>query len=290
MKKYKLLKWYPSLRTYYKVGDIIELINSGDYGKIPCILSAIEVESNPEFWEEIEEKEYEIIKLKAINSPSSKPISDDYSDGKVRWSIDDRPTWKSIETLLKEGDHIIYQVKRLSDGEIFTIGDPCHLKNGNGHRNPIVKFEITYNEYGTIKYRHRNTLKVWVNTMHNSPWGPFELDIIVKSPDKMFTTYDNVDIYTGDLYYYIVKHDRGIIPHAWEVLKHKVDWNNPSKPPLGSVQFNSDYKAEEYIKENKPKYSDKQVLDIIHETRHFSSNSSTKDIFNLVTKKYNVKV
>lgn len=80
----------------------------------------------------------------------------------------------------------------------------------------------------------------------------------VESP--LFITKDNISKYFGDTYYYIVENDRGIIPHAWEILEGIITWQNPEKSPLGKVNFHDLKKAEQYIKENKPQYSEKDML------------------------------
>lgn len=69
MKKYKLLKWYPSLPRDWKIGMNVGM-GDRNWGYSPTssieydkCLDNKEVENNPEFWEEIIEKDYEIIQF-----------------------------------------------------------------------------------------------------------------------------------------------------------------------------------------------------------------------------------
>lgn len=191
MKKYKLIKEYPSCEFMkLKKGSIVKQLEfsgctfyneTGDVTNL-C-LNKTSVENYPEFWEEVKEKEWEIIKLKAISSPSSKPISDQFKEGKIRWSNDDNPIWKIPEELLKEKDHCIYQIKRLSDREIFTIED--RVKNG-----VIKNINIEDDE-----------LKIIVKP--NNHIALFEVDLSkLEKVNPLFTTEDGVDIYEGDECWY----------------------------------------------------------------------------------------
>lgn len=56
MKKYKLIKWYPSVGNHLVVGDIVEKrLGNITYMKGNFIIAPSEVENNPEFWQEIVE-------------------------------------------------------------------------------------------------------------------------------------------------------------------------------------------------------------------------------------------
>ena len=59
MEKYRLKKWYPSLKQDWSKGDIAEWFDGYYWNKGKVIsngLSKNEVENNPDFWELIEEK------------------------------------------------------------------------------------------------------------------------------------------------------------------------------------------------------------------------------------------
>jgi len=57
MKKFKLIKWYPSIPKFYEVGNIVRLCECYYCDLMGNrIASKNEVEDNPEFWDEIIEK------------------------------------------------------------------------------------------------------------------------------------------------------------------------------------------------------------------------------------------
>lgn len=67
-------------------------------------------------------------------------ISDQYKDGKIRWTMDTRPRWKDPFLIAKGAStsFSIHSIERLSDGAIFTVGDEVGLTelmpSGNIHK------------------------------------------------------------------------------------------------------------------------------------------------------------
>jgi len=305
MKKYKLIKEYPGCKFIgLNLGNIVKSFEysgsiwyneSGDSSNL-CINSGT-VENYPEFWEEVKEKEWEIIKLKAISNPSSKPISDQFHEGKIRWSNDDNPIWKIPEELLKEKGHCIYQIKRLSDGETFTIGDRC-TPNSTNNSAFISKFEFISTDILRIQ-GEKEGKRYWY----------LDIKTINKVKEPLFTTEDGVDIYEeqgcfgvcikeyseDDVYkLYSIHSDIG-----WHSEPNKEYWktfstkekaeqyifNNKIKTVYGvngtftktasSFEnkikqdyaagdwkwFDSEKERDEYIEENKPRFSKKDMLD-----------------------------
>ena len=99
--KYKLIKEYPGSP---KLGYIDDLNKSGHNNQGEYVQSMYD--KNPEFWQEVVEKNYEILSYITIESELIK-----YKDLDINDDL-------NCDKYLK-----IYSVKRLSDGEIFTIGD-----------------------------------------------------------------------------------------------------------------------------------------------------------------------
>jgi len=211
MKKYKLIKEYPGS---YKIGYTTIQVE-------PCPSCS----NYPEFWQPVVEKDYEILLISLHRSDKPKITNmigcgNDY-----------------ILSLLNCDGNKIHSIKRLSDSEIFTIGDKTY-------DGKITKFELNNN----------NSINVFIE---NVTW--IKLDLLIKSKTPLFKTEDGVDIFEGNNYYFIVLNNN--LSVNWQVQKSICDWNNPLKPPLGKIQFSTKEKAEEYILMNKPLLSLNDVLE-----------------------------
>lgn len=259
MKRYKLIKEYPGSP---KLGYIVNFkeefpyVSPAEYeAGCKCNLSLYECQKYPEFWEEIKEPEFEILELQGSNGVywyktrdnkfSSFPhvISGRFEDWTERFKLvaNFDKGYTAIENLV-EKDFKITRVQRLSDKEIFTIGD----KTNNGI---IEKFELS-GDMIRVHFKDKGNYHVNLNTIEHSK--------------ALFTTEDGVDKYKGDSYYYIVTGDiSSILVNKWIVMCHTVDWDNPKKVPLGAIQFHNLTPAQEYIDLNKPKYSKKQVINVL---------------------------
>jgi hypothetical protein len=118
MKKYRLIKEYPGSP---RLGTTVKRIdNSTMYKTIEDIgypFLSITIENQPEFWEEIVEKDYEILEYK---TESGLTLKAPFLEDSEHFYINQRCK--------------IHSIKRLSDGEIFTIGDKVNhpLFSGNG--------------------------------------------------------------------------------------------------------------------------------------------------------------
>jgi hypothetical protein len=113
MKRYRLIKKYPGSPELGAIWD-------------EC---STDCPKYPEFWEEVIEPTFEILSFKRNNS------SQNYKD--TLFILDEKtklfnPTFRhsnlTLEHCLKGGFYI-HSVKRLSDDEVFTIGDKIIEKN-----------------------------------------------------------------------------------------------------------------------------------------------------------------
>ena len=111
MSKYKLIKIYPGSP---KLGTIVEVDKDGWC----CTSCNLNPQDYPEFWEKVVEKDYEILSFKS--NFYTFVLDDDgyYSYNKNRERL-------SLSNLEKNPLYTIHSVKRLSDGEVFTVGDKC---------------------------------------------------------------------------------------------------------------------------------------------------------------------
>ncbi len=161
--------------------------------------------------EKVEELDYEILSV----------ISND----KIVISKSGYTYPECFQTLVDQKDDFdIHSVKRLSDGEVFTIGDEVLYKG-----NKITKIFI-------------NTLKtdlkgIWVT--HNN--GNTHLETVPKLKTPLLITEDGVDIFKGNEYYFIFPDFHiAFEPKANAIL-------------IGALgTFSTKEKAEEYVLLNKP--------------------------------------
>lgn len=271
--EYKLIKKYPSLPKDWEEGMIVGL-GIGDK-RLPNTFSPCngkykdyyvyykEVTNNPEFWEEVIEKEYEILSIrKTIN------------DGEILKFKDGRNPYTGLEYTGGETSEI-YSVKRLSDGEIFTIGDKAQTIGKYPHS--ITSIQLKKDFY--------NNDRVWIHWEKDC--GGNWLESIEKCKEKIFTTEDRVDIFEGD-YYYVVyfQKERFGLPkgtdlftvskaHKAETLGRDETWSTNCK------FFSKKEAAQEYILMNKPlNISIKKLCPIIGQC-----NNTTYIDLDLLTKK-----
>jgi hypothetical protein len=140
----------------------------------------IGVEPSSEFWEEVVEKDYEILSFRA--STGLLRIKD--YDGLFQANGDVRRDNTTEQSLLK-GGWDIYSVKRLNDGEIFTIGDK--IKDGN----IITKIDRFFIKNDNLLF-----------TTEDTNCGNYLINLI-KYKQPLFTTQDNVDLKFGDKFYVV---------------------------------------------------------------------------------------
>lgn len=243
-KRYILRKWYPSLpkerdlspqhiNTAYQKGE------NGDYymhtktgfHSIP----KKEVENNPEFWEKVE-KDYEILSFHKKGHPhlAMKGTKDRFD---IRYEMY-RPT---EEELIEKGWQI-HAVKKLSDGEVFTVGDRIYFDN-------VSPFKINEIE------QHGKRIVFYSNGVPRVPNCYIENAIKVKQP--LFTTEDGVDIFEGDSYCFIEPY--AFYPQA-SIAPDKNDWKHDT------VRFSTREKAQEWVEENKPLYSKNDILNALEDS------------------------
>jgi hypothetical protein len=234
-KKYKLIEIYPGspplgTEFTYWTDNISQQIYNPKYGFISMKI----VNDYPKFWQEIVEKEYEILSLKykkpdgwlhtfKCNQIVEAKIEDGFTKFKTphnSWDYYD----KSDSIFFEVFD--IHSVKRLSDDEIFTIGDKYN--DGDLKNETIIKFNIS----------SENGLLVNSNMLKN----------ISKAKQSLFKTDDGVAIYEGDIFYTIDS-------------SFKVQTTFGGKDEVDNA-WSTKEAAEKYILMNKPCLSIKEILEL----------------------------
>jgi hypothetical protein len=249
-KKYKLLKKYPSLPDNWEIGMIVGL---GDYptlGYAPTsglyhqmFIPQNQVEKNPEFWKEIiVNKPYKILSL---NTNSFFGI-----------------TKSSVDIIVFEEKNIetwtIHSVERLSDGEIFTIGDKIW------HQKTINKIEL-----------YDDTLKL---SQDEYNWSLLHS---ARKNKVLFKTEDGVEIFNGDKVWYISLSDN--IIREWSAYYRPEVYEN-----IKYLFFSTKEEAEDYLLIGKNCLSIKEIAPLIGQAnmgQHIDLDLLTKKLLKIVKEK-----
>lgn len=238
MNRYKLIKKYPgspelnSIVFLYDSGMCVPDYRIDDSGSWADDIKIIE--SHPEFWEKVEEKDYEILKLKCIFS------SPTHSPGDIINHVEpiDCQNYYKMKSCFD-----IHSIKRLSDGEVFTVGNKVnYIGNQNYNTWEIVNFLIS-KETITAGSEDNQICEYISDIKH------------CKTP--LFTTEDGVDVFKGDTCYRISLVDNYL--HS----KVSVTTAREQILPIPSYfkYFSNKELAQEHIDNNKPMYSKKDMLD-----------------------------
>lgn len=180
----------------------------------------------PEFWEEVKEKEYEILSFEYDESRTTLR-----ENGYYVWEQCDpidcyNGKGATLEEMLDENKYPnckIFSIYRFSDGEIFTIGDK--VEGG-----PITAFNV-----------YPNIIVPIVTTQ----WGDTSFHFHeLKKETYLFKTEDNVPIYKGDKYWYVCDD----LPTILYSLDH-ADKGSGSKKDVH--YFSTKQAAEDYITRNR---------------------------------------
>ena len=215
--KYILKKEYPGSP---KLGTVIERdSNCSNYyyrliEGVSNTFTPKNIENQPEFWQPVVEKDYEILEYKTESGISCKApfLSDSH-----QFYIDERCK--------------IYSIKRISDNSIFTIGDDV-LSKTCGVPNKILSIEIINNK---IRLCPRNSF--------------YNLEDIKKVKQKLFTTEDGINIFEGDNVNWVC--DNYEYFNTINIDKTHCNLINGYSKGIYKI-FSTKEKAEEYILMNKP--------------------------------------
>lgn len=284
MKKYKLIKPYPSLPKNWEKGMEVGQGDRNDGTYSPCnskyettssvvLLSKEEVENNSEFWDEV--IEYPIgtkAENTRINSVITKHSDGWYKIQKTAYTDKDVKNSKYIKLLenkVVEKDYEIltvtakenhpnipvgqvvkkwlninmdyfniHSVKRLSDGEVFTVDDKI---NGTASINEKIKFGPGYVKI-TSFFINDEKLGFKITTGICYPeYNTFSVIRHYKAP--LFTTDDGVAIFEGDEVF--------VVHNSFRIEKFR-----KINPELNYFKrFSTKKAAKEYVLYSMPKIS-----------------------------------
>ena len=154
-------------------------------------------------------------------------------------------SYSEIE-LLNNSNFKIHSVKRLKDGEVFTIGE--NVIYDEQYSKPIIEFDI-YNhpQEGTICRAITNSYSVGNEKQYNN------INSLKKEPVPIFETEDGVSVYAGDEFYVVTLKYFNIT---------KTIAPNFTKKPQNYKRFSTLEKATRYVLLHKPCLSAYQASNV----------------------------
>jgi len=235
-----------------KTGKIAEWNKENDRFKVDNDLIPNWLIENSADWEEVVEEEYEILSVIDANNEvwRKEKGGNIYFKGSL---------WVLLESFGQNWR--IHSVKRLSDGEIFTIGDLVKFPFGN-YPAKINKIIVVKDERNDVvcKISEGSLNKIAFCVDRNV--GNLLLENAEKSKQPLFVTEDGKEIYEGDKFWYPNTHVWGVnIIEANANNYHYVVDVNKYKT------FSTKDKAEESILENKPCLSIADVFKVLKTVR-----------------------
>lgn len=244
MKKYRLIKTYPGSPKLNTIIDLETAVN----GQIIQGKWCYDIDKTPEYWKEVVKKDYEILSF-IWNFGSYKPIYTLKNNLYCHdWKISGTNKYNQDE-LLNDKNYLIYSVRRLSDDEIFTIGDIVKI-NSNSIKYIITQIQINKNSKISIS---GNCIEQGISTFNNY-WESINH---IKQP--LFKTEDGVDIFEGDQFYFIAGSDKKFDHNLGTLVASK-----NATAHLALARFSKKEKGEEYILMNKPCLSVNDVLSVMN--------------------------
>lgn len=275
MKNYKLIKKYPSLPSDWELGMEVGM-GDRNWGYSPCFMNYFdkcletkEVENNPEFWELVEELcvpigtkfKVEGSTIYTIYKKEDGRICINWKENKegVSYSIKEinnlfrAKIWEEVkeyeilDTCPIEG--AIYKIKRLSDDEVFTVGDYVQLGFSDD-----TWWSSTNCKIKEIKIKNN---VITFNIAENDSEGDytFSLDQWRKVKKVLHVSNDGVELYHGDTFFHVDSY--------FNIGKGKI--NTSSFTPLKGIEvFSTQIAAKEWVYENKPEFSRKQIREVLN--------------------------
>jgi len=271
MKKFKLIKEYPNCGNPLNV-IVKELTNGKGYWDGSKVYNKNIIEKHPEFWEEVIEKDYEILSYYQESNVHGKHV---YLNLHVNW-----------EHIVKQ-NYKIHSVKRLSDGEIFTVDD--EVKSIHWYEEiPFTTIEgFHINKHMDCKPIGSMIIEVKGYCRDKSNW--LSLEKSMKNHKKpLFTTEDGVDIFIGDSYWTLnTKVDDWIFEEL--AARDNINYfykNKDYAKNTGIYYFSTKEAAEEYLLMNKPCLSINDVLNVTYNPVE-TKTSTTRKLKQIVKKQVN---
>jgi hypothetical protein len=235
MKKYKIIKTYPGSD---KLGTIITLDKNGECWSTPQLVIENDCKHHPEFFEEIIQKQYEILfyHCKSLgHTLKASQFTDTQFGGNSEWSI--------------------YSIRRLNDSEVFSIGDvlvDTFNKSQGSFTLKEIEFESAPCDKGTGKLSFVHT--------HQILGKYIPLERLQKAKPVLFVTEDGVSVVENDNVHWVINGK-----YAYELRICEAHIKSSLLERDVYKIFSSFEKAQDFILMNKPILSIKDLLDLAKE-------------------------
>lgn len=263
MKKFKLIKKYPhspELNTIITKIDTYWGYPDGQDSNRIVFLRKDKPEDYPEYWQEVVEKDYEILSFVNIKTTLLVELHKNSKYACKKGTGYEGKGVSNEEYCLNSKDLKIHSIKRLSDGEIFTIGDKIQLDEDNTTYGTITALYISHEQLRFYCGKLGGVLCHDIDKRNN----------FKKVKQPLFTTEDGVDVYEDS--------------NVWSINKKTFQFCSKGHkgfykgfiPNSNYLYFSTKEKAEEYIKLNSIRYSLKDIKEAFGESRTLSF----KSIFN----------
>lgn len=249
MKEYTLKRWYPTLPVDWKHPEIIIVVErEHGFNLHPSLKNSLTEETirfgevtHSEFWEEVLPKEYEILTFISRDSGYVGGVmyTTLRTNGKYLNSNCIGSGLYPLSSVLKAPHWKINKVRRISDGEVFTVGDRLKYQNSDGFR-VVIGFEYDCN---ILKANFEGGVRIGLT-------GYSKLK-------PLFTTEDGVEVYSGFTVYQVSLVGKEFSIHSTEARKEI------TPVPSYFKYFSTEAIAKQYIVMNKPVLSVLETYDIM---------------------------
>lgn len=258
--KYKLIETYPNSPQLGFIFDENE--NPNPICNDTIIFS---IQNYPKFWEEVYESNFEILEFKDCNNGDTFKLNNNKC-----YSRSPNNSYVSLHNMLHVGrcvddkSFIITKIKRLSDGEIFTIGNKIKL-NENWEDDCVLDKIYCEDEYLTFQLKQGPSITSYREKIFEDEFKNWEkVDV--------FKTFDGEEFTYGDRVWWVTKNGE-INNTIWK----KFNGIHPD-----CTNFLSKEKCESYIKEKQKEQERKDIREtfdkLLEQIKKTQNNTTVKII------------
>ena len=237
MRKYKIVKCYPGSPELGMELSSKNEDKNGFYWNHTWFNPV----NYPEFWEEVKEKTYKILEF-GFKNGHNRRLNDKGFYTRVDQQEERGLDLDVLLAGLSSTGYYIFSVERLLDGKVFSIGDKVYETITNKKDSWTIK---------EFSLKDERCFSCGIN-----------IENFEHKKEPLFITEDGFEVIeTTPLYAVLL-----------DIRISRADWYNPKMVEYREGQsinfqnykwFKSEENAKNWIKENKPQYSEKQIVNIL---------------------------